>query len=218
VRKSLLASVSWLALASGAAAQDNAPVVWQGFYIGINGGIGSHDASVRADDDIDNIDTGDLSPIGGIVGGHAGYNFQHQHFIFGVEADASWVDGDDSGTTVNGAAWSTDLEWLVTIRGRVGVALSPTLIYVTGGFAAGEVSNSLPGDFGVTFPADNDTRTGVVFGGGIEHMLSPRVLVRGEILHVDLGDNSVVSFAGPLYNARFENDVTLGRVGVSLKW
>lgn len=218
MKKSLLTTVSWLVLASGAAAQDNTPVSWQGFYIGINGGIAAHDADLTATNDIGATDPGNLSAIGGIAGGHAGYNFQHQHFVFGVEADASWIDGEESGATDAGAPWSTDLEWLVTIRGRIGVALSPTLIYVTGGFAVGEVDNSLPANFGVTFPADSDTRSGVVFGGGIEHMLSPRVLVRGEILHVDLGDNTVDSFAGPAYTARFENDVTLGRVGVSLKW
>ena len=233
MKKRFLTTVSSLALVSTASAADlprlptKAPAAaavaawsWQGFYVGINGGVAWHKATVNAIDNIDQTDSGKISTIGGAFGGHLGYNWQAQNIVFGVEADTSWIDGDGSGTTENFPAfgdWSTKFSRLTTVRGRVGVTFSPTMVYLTGGYAAGKVENSLPNLF-AGFPTKSETRSGWTIGGGIEHMLTPNWLVRGEVLYVDLGDTTVQGFFGSGYTARFANKATLARAGVSLKW
>ena len=229
MKKFLLATVSSLALATAASAADApvyprkapaaaAPWSWQGFYIGINGGAVWHRATVNAIDAILNTDSGTINATGGTFGGHLGYNWQAGNLVYGVEADLSWIGGSGTGTTANfGAPWSTNLSSLATLRGRVGVTMSPTLLYLTGGVAWGRVSNNLPTLF-LGFPADTGTKTGWVVGAGIEHALNfaPNWIIRGEVLYVDLGESSVQ--AGPGYTARFRNTATLARLGLSLKW
>ncbi len=232
MKKFLLATVSSLALATAASAADApayprkapaaaAPWSWQGFYIGINGGAAWHRASFNAIDAILTTDSGTIDATGGTFGGHLGYNWQFGNLVLGVEGDVSWIGGSGTGTSTTFAqAWSTNLSSLATFRGRVGVTMSPTLLYVTGGVAWGRVSNGgIPGLFG-GFPADEGTKTGWVVGAGIEHMLSfaPNWIVRGEVLYVDLGASSVQGLFGAGYTARFTNKATLARIGLSLKW
>jgi outer membrane immunogenic protein len=129
-----------------------APVVaapawsWTGFYIGINGGGVWH----RAKADITDLNTPDSTTakaFGATFGGQAGFNWQVERFVLGIEADWNWVDASD---TVGFPGFdpvltfTSKLSSLATVRGRLGVTLSPTMIYATGGFAAGKVKNSVP--------------------------------------------------------------------------
>ncbi len=52
---------------------------------------------------------------------HVGYNWQKPGgWVFGIEGDVSFAD---------------DIDYLATIRGRLGYAMDSTLIYATGGAA-----------------------------------------------------------------------------------
>ena len=74
-------------------------------------------------------------------GGQIGYNLQSGNFVYGVEADFNYVSNKASVTQATAILFvpsltsTTKLDWMGTVRGRLGVALSPTLIYVTGGWA-----------------------------------------------------------------------------------
>jgi outer membrane immunogenic protein len=196
------------------------PWTWQGFYIGINGGAVWHRATFSAQDNAapPNFASGKISTTGAAFGGHAGFNLQSGNVVYGIEADGSWVDASGSGFAgPPNQQWTTKLSWLATIRGRLGLTFSPTMVYVTGGFAAGRVTNSLPTQFG-GFPSNRETRSGWTVGGGVEHMLTPHWLIRAEALYVDLGDTTVQGFLGSGYTARFANKVMVARGGVSLKW
>ncbi len=228
----LLVTVSSLALISVASAADLAPYptkapppvpvvpwTWQGFYIGINGGAVWHRATVNAQDAalVQNFASGKISATGAAFGGHAGFNWQAGNVVFGIEGDGSWVDANGSGIVGSAGRWTTKLSWLATVRGRLGLTFSPTMVYVTGGFAAGGVTNNVPLLFG-GYQTNHETRTGWTVGGGVEHMLTPRWLIRAEALYVDLGDATVQGFLGSGYTARFANKAVVARGGVSLKW
>ena len=77
-----------------------------------------------------------------------GYNWQQGSFVYGLEGDWSWIGARTSyllpGINGGGADLSSsfDLNWLATLRGRAGLALDATLVYVTGGAAVGHVKNS----------------------------------------------------------------------------
>ena len=82
------------------------------------------------------------------VGGHVGYNFQFGAFVVGAEADIEWVDvgrwpqhhGEPSrpcGVPVEQFTVSlgSDLEFIGSLRARLGWAWDRALIYATGGLA-----------------------------------------------------------------------------------
>src|SRR3954471_3523588 len=120
---------------------------WNGFYIGINGGYSwgrsSRDLNFFNPLNAVVIATGTgggRNMDGGLFGGQIGYNWQGSNWVFGIETDAQWTGQKGSTTafcpvagcflpTVAGAATSatlTDkLEWFGTIRGRVGMTVTP---------------------------------------------------------------------------------------------
>ncbi len=168
---------------------------------------------------------------GFIGGGQIGYNWQfYNNFVAGIEADIQGVASNNSNTTmatavgpfpyfgadevlVTGITTSKRLDYIGTVRGRLGWLFTPTLlVYSTGGLAYGGVSLST----GITqvnndcvqFPADclapaafssgafSDTRVGWTAGGGLEWMFWPNWSAKVEYLYYDLGD--VVYSAGVL--------------------
>jgi outer membrane immunogenic protein len=148
--------------------------------------------------------SGDFDVGGGLFGGTIGYSRQFGPWVFGGEADLDWVNIDGSkafalapaGIAINGSVLSR-LEWLDTIRGRVGYTWGPTLVYLTGGAAYGAVTAQVP--FSITafgagltgFLGQTDTRLGWTIGVGLEQqILLPQLTGKLEYLYVDLGTNT----------------------------
>ena len=192
------------------------------------------------------------------AGGQIGYNYQFgagNGIVVGVEADAAYTDLDrtrDLTNTTNfgagvvaGAGPTTrlnryhgELDFLGTVRGRIGYAFNQFMIYGTGGFAYGQV------DQAATFFAPNDPttafftgrnsglRTGYTYGGGVEYALptnsflnffkSSAVTIKAEYLHYDLGHNTFTLASvngGPgSYTIRSHDDGDLARVGLNYKF
>jgi pimeloyl-ACP methyl ester carboxylesterase/opacity protein-like surface antigen len=195
-----LATVSSLAIVgaiSGAGAADlparmpvKAPVVapapafsWTGFYIGIHGGGAWLDHKQTTDNvgiGVCGVPSGPadctVDKFGGAFGGLAGYNFQSGRVVFGVEVDGTWLSlrGSKifaSAPVVDGALTiHSKVNWLATVRGRLGITMSPTLIYVTGGAAFGGIESGWF-DSTSTALAIDKTKAGWVAGGGIRTRL-----------------------------------------------
>jgi outer membrane immunogenic protein len=239
-RAGLLAAVSSLALVSPVVAADmplkaRPPVVvapsWAGAYIGASVGAVWHELDYEDQTPPFSPGTTASGRKAGIIGGgHIGYNWQSNNFVFGVEAD---ISGSSAKVTLQpfgaGPVNETDtsrLHWLATFRARAGVTVGSgnTLLFATGGLALGGVENLR------TFPPaaaivpveigeGKATRVGWVAGGGIEHMLSRNWIVRAEALYVDLGDKTaaVPTNAGT-YRTRFTNTDVIARGAVLFKW
>jgi len=170
---------------------------WTGFYAGINGGY-AWDAS-----DIGSaLSPFDIKPEGGFGGGQIGYNWQgalHPHLVIGVEADFQGADISDEVKVSGGNAYvgiKSSLDWFGTVRGRLGYAFDNTLVYATGGFAYGKITDEISAGYTVrkkTFAAsysEDNTSTGYVVGGGLEHKFSPNWSVKAEYQYIDLGKDS----------------------------
>jgi len=143
------------------------------------------------------------------VGGQAGFNKQINNLVLGVETDLNWLGGDRATTyrgTVAGngqslsnvQAQSAGVQWLGTVRARVGVAADRVLVYATGGFAYGGTrasttasvtDNTLPPGDGLNLfqGASSRVRTGYTVGAGAEYAITQTVLARAEYLYHDLG-------------------------------
>jgi outer membrane immunogenic protein len=186
---------------------------WTGFYIGGNVG-GAFDNSNRIDE---SIGGGSLSLRGtgsGVAaGGQAGYNYEFalgnlSGIVVGLEADAAYTDLSahttvDSSVITRGSTLSdsSHLDYLGTVRGRVGYAYDRLLVYGTGGLAYGTVEHNtdLVSRRGRGLETDDITSTeiGFAYGAGFEYALpidtyfhmtsTSAVTVGAEYLRYDLG-------------------------------
>ncbi len=160
-----------------------------------------------------------------------GHNWQWGNtFVVGIEADIQKMSGSDSANSATvtplvvftNNSISTDLsvtkaiDYLGTLRGRLGFLVKPTLlVYGTGGLAYGKVESSTSISQVLNGPTAgiatawgssgsfSDTRTGWTAGGGGEWMVGPNASLKFEGLYYDLGSETysggtlVDSFAPP---------------------
>ena len=138
----------------------------------------------------------------GIIGGiQGGYNWQMNNFVLGIEGDISFADwgasstvfdtdgGDLGGPFDDGRAFgtsSTEIDFLASVRGRVGYAMDSVLIYGTGGvaWAEGEAKARMVAfDDGVVVEERTDkgdlSDMGWVAGAGLSWMVIPQTMSVG---------------------------------------
>jgi outer membrane immunogenic protein len=162
---------------------------WAGFYVGGEAGWAwSH---------IQHCDTPAFcSPFfnsdGFVGGGTAGYNWQLPNLVAGLETDFSGasVKGTTTTTPAFGcgapAICYTKMDWFGTVRGRIGPSYDNWFLYLTGGYAYGEIKAGLGSSsppFGVAASA---TESGWTLGAGIEYGLPAKNWsVKLEYLYLD---------------------------------
>jgi outer membrane immunogenic protein len=184
---------------------------WTGFYIGAQAGYAWADTDASTGPFAGFNETYAYSSEGFVGGGHVGYNWQAHNLVFGIEADFEGSDISDTGVGTLGTPHTTSIDWLGSVRGRLGYAVDRTLFYATAGWAFGDVEVSTP------FATFSDTRNGWTVGGGVEHAFTDRLTARVEYRYTDLGSEN---FSSAALNAIDESDVTFHalRAGVSLKF
>lgn len=170
---------------------------WTGFYLGVNAGVGlGRNRTQQFNGGVENSTY--LSPLGAIGGIQAGYNWQTNSFlgpiVFGIEADIQGSDMRDGYVNLVGDTFNQRLDWFGTVRGRIGLVTGPTLSYVTGGYAYGNVNTSVVTG-GVPF-AMSGGRSGWTWGSGVEAALGGNWTGKIEYLYLDLGDPTGVYGAG----------------------
>lgn len=165
-----------------------APVaMWAGCYLGGHAGgawedegdIKRFDKRYSDDDGYYNVDDfghdedDDASFIGG---GQIGCNWQDAEFVYGVEGDVSFGD---------------NIDYLASIRGRLGVAFDDVHVYATAGVAFighDDEFGLSHGPYKWSF-GDDDSETGFVIGGGFEKKLDPNWSFGVEGLYYVFDDN-----------------------------
>jgi outer membrane immunogenic protein len=214
-----LASVPGLALAADLPIRSQMPLKapplqqqafsWTGFYIGGNVG-GAFDNSDRVNASVGGLGAFDLrgKSDGVTAGGQFGYNYEFmlgglQGIVIGVETDAAYTDLSSSVPIDAGGLGTVNLhsrlDYLGTVRGRLGYAYDRFLVYGTGGFAYGTVEHSADLN-GANFANLKTTETGFTYGGGFEYALpidtwihmsnTSAITVGAEYLRYQLDDTS----------------------------
>jgi len=200
---------------------------WTGFYVGGNAGYDWGNNNVTYDppgppngfnvapiNDVAIFGAGatqNVSNRGFTGGGQAGYNYQFNRYVAGLEADIEYLQrsGQFSGMFVG--AWGTqnvnisgNSGWLATVRGRLGITFDRYLVYGTGGVAFTNadvnIGNNWNPALGVRDASVNlnNTRTGWVAGGGVEYAFPQNWSLRAEYLYVKFDDSATTFTAGML--------------------
>jgi outer membrane immunogenic protein len=179
-----------------------------------------------------------MTQSGFIGGGQVGYNYQYgTNLVIGIEADIQGAGIRGSGRTAGaaiGPAFKSDytyypqssgsttvnagVDWLGTVRGRIGYLVTPTmLLYGTGGLAYGGVHANVSSyanmthiylskgttrddaySFRQTFAGNSNqsqTLVGWTAGGGVEWMFMPNLSLKAEALYWNLGNMNVQTYA-----------------------
>jgi outer membrane immunogenic protein len=222
---------------------------WSGWYAGVDGGGGwAQNRSIIVNETQAGLpfisgtwpgfgSVGSRNASGGFGGGQIGYNWQADHWVFGVEADIQGANIRSSRSVtlpyINAANTITlgvteKLDWFGTVRGRIGYAWDRFLLYATGGLAYGQTRSSLAmtDTFGFTaFGTNNTTRVGYVVGAGGEYAFNPNWSAKLEYQYIDLGKGTINTpeFIGGLASAFAVNNTTrydyhTVRIGLNYKW
>jgi outer membrane immunogenic protein len=139
-----------------------------------------------------------------VAGAQAGYNWQSNSFVYGLEADISAMHLNSvMNTTLLSTPYfvtanaNANVDWYGTLRGRLGWSSGPVLFYGTGGLAYGHVnlnSNIFDSNDPLSLSSQaSSMRTGWVAGGGIEYMWRPGVILNLGYQYVDLGTINLAS-------------------------
>jgi outer membrane immunogenic protein len=192
---------------------------WTGFYMGAHAGFGgvTVDGDFRSarqrqplDENGNPVGSPVAAPVhldgfankGLLEGVQAGVNWQVNSLVFGIEADVSAVDWDDTlldmqklgpaVTDIAPQAQALDANLLATARLRAGWAARNMLFYGTGGLAF------LDAEFeDITGNGSEDVSAlGAVAGGGVEWGYQHDLTLRAELLYLMFNETADLSDLG----------------------
>lgn len=179
---------------------------WSGFYVGGQLGYGTADtnlstAAASAGGDID----------GFLGGGFAGYNWQFDSIVVGIEGDLSYA-GIDNSITTPGIVGSAGIDYIGTIGPRIGYAFDRTLFYVEGGYAfANKTADLTTG--GATF-SDDSNASGYFVGVGADYAFTDTIFVGAEYNYAEF-DSETLNLGGTSTTiGDTDAHIFKGRIGV----
>lgn len=192
---------------------DITPKNWTGFYAGANGGAGLATAASSINTALfsQTSGTGSFSVAshelnGFLAGGQAGYNYQHQNLLFGLEGGGNWTNIQGTAPCISVLSCRANLNWTADASARLGVLpTSGLLVYVKGGVAWTGVNYSLSsGEFLDAISSNQSvTKTGGLIGIGTEYLLAPHWTAKIEYNYADYGthaNNFLIKGAGIAIN------------------
>jgi outer membrane immunogenic protein len=150
-----------------------------------------------------------------IGGAQAGYLKQFGRLVVGAEIDigATSLEGNDAQQA--GLINAIEINYIGTIRGRLGYAFERSFIYATGGFAYADYTKK---DESVGWSKD-DNLTGWTVGAGYEYALANHWSARVEYQYIDFGAvNSLLTDGNGLYYFHQATDIEVHSVRAGLNY
>jgi high affinity Mn2+ porin len=190
------------------AAQAALPFYWSGWNVGAQAGYSHGNASVTV---AQPVPIGSNNPFGRLDGGpYLGYNdVLDSRLLLGAESDIVFPDFFEDGAVASrraaqGTRVTENIDFVSTLRGRLGYASDRWLVYGTGGFAASQARFIESG----TSTNDQDHilrfRTGWSLGAGAEFALAPGWSARVEYRYDRLGGAGVTFPSGTGFASKLD--------------
>jgi len=206
--------------------------IWHGFYLGNHIGWVDNDAGVAfSAPAAGSAFNGGLGDDGIAYGLQAGINHQMGMLVVGLEADLTWMDDTSVAKFLPGGGiqqtFRQDVDYVGTIRGRIGAAINNAFLYFTGGYAFGQIDHEVQfqgAGLSTLTVDDGDSGSGYALGGGGEMSLGVvmglPMSAKFEYLYIDL-DDSTVTTPGTLAfvptTSTFDNEIQQIRLGVNVQ-
>jgi outer membrane immunogenic protein len=232
MKKFLLGSVALIALGAmpamaadlGARTYTKAPAYapvpmynWTGFYVGGHvGGAFASDNSIAG-----GLTLGDNGQfIGGVQGG---YDYQFApNWVFGVEGQYSWSGNQNNGVnfTVGGVNYNytSKQDGLGSATARLGYTWGPALLYVKGGYAFADYSESFTNvTTGAALALAKSNQDGYTVGAGLEYMFAPSWSAKVEYQYFDFG-NTAFTVGGTTYDVKNDEHTVKAGLNYRFNW
>ena len=220
------------------------PYSWTGIYIGANLGLGGDRFEYPFSIVVPAAPAfasgnASITSSGIIGGGQVGYNWEFGNNVvlgFETDFDGAAIRGKVT-ANLNGVAGATPfgaavqagsrINYIGTVRGRLGYAWDKFLVYGTGGFAYGQVNSAISASLGIGGAAfaftdsQNSSRTGFAVGGGFEYAITNNLTLKTEYLYVNLGTNNILNqnlFGVANVNINQKTQVNIARAGINYKF
>ena len=153
-----------------------------------------------------------------IGGALAGYNWQYNQFVFGLEGDFGWTNADGTGeptpppviVTVSRAPNTYDFKWTSHVRGRLGYAADRWLFFVAGGLSIADFNFHEGATTTTTTQISGATYVGWSIGGGIEYAITQNLLGRIEYLYDNFGHKDYIGSDGDPYRVSLTGNTVRG--------
>jgi outer membrane immunogenic protein len=196
--------------------KDETPFVrqfnWSGAYVGAQLGYAWSDVDAR------DFDAGAIVPNGvrygyDVDGGYLGFNWQTQGLVLGLEADVEYTDLGDRDRT---RSHFTDVDWMGSVRGRLGFVADRALFYVTGGWGAFADVDTRNTSLTAGPLSYGDIRHGWTLGAGTEYAFTDNLIGRFEYRYSDFGSDSIRAANGDI--DRSDLDMHAIRAGLAFKF
>ncbi|MGR3795199.1 outer membrane protein [Vannielia sp. SX4] len=190
MRISLFSTTALVAL-STAAASPALATDWDGWFVGAQLGFNQHVATYE-DPDYDWYGhTQDFISPGAELGFQAGYNTVSGNRLNGFVIDIRAASNSETKIYASDDNVPNEVDFLATLRGRTGLVVDDTAIYLTAGLAHGKFSRSWTefNDVDDSWPDLGASKTGLALGFGIEHAINDNWSIGAEYLASIFGEN-----------------------------
>lgn len=221
----LLAAVTTVGFNSAYAADVYAPLLeeayvppaeafsWSGLYFGgiVGYGWGDKDAF-----ETESPEDGVIYAVHGFFGGiEAGGNWQFNHLVLGIEGDVAWADINGAGLIDNDDPISTQINFLATLTGRLGIAWDRLLLYVEGGGAWAKEQHTFTDGSSDTV---SDQRFGGLIGVGAEYALARNWSVKLEYNYICFGSKTFEFDVGEIEEIQIDQNLQTIKLGLNYRF
>jgi outer membrane immunogenic protein len=190
---------------------------WTGFYVG--GHIGG---AFTSDNNFGGLTTGN-NDNGRFLGGlQFGGDYQFApNWVIGGEFQYSWLGSNNNGIIFPGGfLYTNNQRALGSVTGRIGYTWGPALLYVKGGYAFADDSESLfnGGGTPLAFALTGDRRNGFTVGAGFEYLFTQNWSAKLEYQFYDFGSSSFTIPTGLAQFGSFRTDDHVVKVGLNYRF
>jgi outer membrane immunogenic protein len=216
-----------------------------GLYVGGQAGISSYghtfnDLDSFGGNQIDDDLPKDLSHTGRgwLAGAQAGYNWQSNCAVFGIETDWAWTNTKASSFLSDGEGFppsendnmtvTSKLHWFGTTRIRTGVVVDSLLLYVTGGLAYANLKRNLSfiesdGPRPTEVFSSRRTRLGWTAGVGTEWAINANWSLKSEFLYMQFQSDETTATSATISEGtqtrfKHEDSAWIGRIGLNYRF
>ena len=192
---------------------------WTGFYVGGHVGYGGGSFGPETHP---LPEQGVVFPhsVTGLIGGYQiGYNRQFANrVVLGIEADSTFTSPLDGPALVRmpPSAFNTTLDYIGTVRGRIGYAFGTLMPYATFGFAWGHTHAEINDGSGAII---GHYQPGWTAGLGLEYAFRGNWSAKVEYLYADLGTATCpAGTCNPLVPVDIAFKTNLVRLGLNYRF